>query len=160
MTLPKRRVRLNHRYISLKTGRFGFDFREALPYADQCAAAVLTTGKDATTCHRDRDSARLRQPLPTRAPSTPSMAGGRGFKFPPFSCPRMLLLVSPASESAGSPLRFSRAPWFTPSRLREVRGFEPSTLLREMYLLTTSPSGRARPLKAPFCLVVRAPQVP
>ncbi len=30
------------RYISLKTGRFGFDFREALPYADQCVAAVLT----------------------------------------------------------------------------------------------------------------------
>jgi hypothetical protein len=28
------------RYIFLENGSIGFDFREALPYADQCAAAV------------------------------------------------------------------------------------------------------------------------
>ena len=45
---------------------------------------------------------------------------------------------------AGSSLRFSRAPWLL--SFLEVRGFEPVTLLREMYLLTTSlaPSGRAK----------------
>ena len=61
-----------------------------------------------------------------------------------YSCFAQGLLLPPTS--AGSPFPLSRAPWQKFSV--EVRGFEPVTLLREMYLLTTvtSPSGRARPL--------------
>ena len=56
------------------------------------------------------------------------------------SCFAQGLLQPPTS--AGSPFPLSRAPWQKFSV--EVRGFEPVTLLREMYLLTTSPSGRAQ----------------
>ena len=71
----------------------------------------------------------------------------------PMRCQRLLLPMVPfgtrwllqiaAFTWRVVPFRFSRAPWFW---FRGARGFEPAALLRELYSLTTSPSGRARPL--------------
>ena len=95
-------------------------------------AAVLTKGNSRT------DASHVSRQSLSRVPIAPLYARG---PLTSYSCFAQGLLQPPTS--AGSPFPLSRAPWQKFSV--EVRGFEPVTLLREMYLLTTSPSGRATP---------------
>ncbi len=105
------------KYISLKTGRFGFDFREAFPYADQCAATVLTE----VFSQRMRPGA-TRQSL-SRVRVAPLYAL-ESFWPQGLHLRHQGLLLS--STSAGSPLRFSRAPWLLGSRLSGFVRYEVS----------------------------------
>ena len=122
----------------LKRVDSGSTFGSHSHYADQCvAAALLTHGVTVDACVAYSAIAEhvRRTTECGRTSLCPSMPHGLLTRVPQDVACRPLL--------ADSSLRFSRGSWFG---FLEVRGFEPVTLLREVYLLTTSPRGRARPL--------------
>jgi hypothetical protein len=150
----KRNLPLNHftkwPRVSLKTGRSGSTFGRHSLYADQCVAVVLTVVILVMRSWLTRQAGRGHPCDAILAYSAGWRAHffvriflrHRSYAFPVsrlthFSC--HVLLPPPTSSLSFQP-RASVS-------VSTVRGFELVTLLREMYLVTTSPSGHAQVVK-------------
>ena len=122
---------------ALKRVDFGFDISEDSPIRRPMRCRGAHQG--ATTREPPIGlEYRAYRPSPLRRHPPRLSSVIRRVPFVPKECCHRPLL-------AGSSLRFSRAPWLL--SFLAVQGFEPATLLRCLHPLTTSPSGRARPLQ-------------